>query len=99
MVEPQKDDESDNCRGCDENYYKTVLLEDWLQCQVCMFWVHENYTEFGDMCWSCGQAKKKAKELTKKGMKKGKYRPTLPQDCDHLPGYANRVFFYGFFVC
>ncbi|KAG5892041.1 hypothetical protein JTB14_029671 [Gonioctena quinquepunctata] len=30
MVAPQKDDESDNCRGCGENYYRTVLSEDWL---------------------------------------------------------------------
>jgi hypothetical protein len=49
----------DNCRGCGENYYETILVEDWLQCTICMFWVHENCTEFDDACSKCGQEKKK----------------------------------------
>lgn len=56
----KKLNEKDNCRGCGENYYKTHLCEDWLQCIVCQFWVHENCTEFEDMCSKCGAEKKKA---------------------------------------
>lgn len=64
--------EEDNCRGCGENYYKTLLVEDWLQCQVCKLWVHENCTEFEDMCSVCGQKKENLKREVKiKGKSKG----------------------------
>ena len=49
----------DDCRGCGENYYQTLLVEDWLQCTVCQFWVHENCTEFDDMCSKCGTENKR----------------------------------------
>lgn len=51
--------ENDNCRGCGENYYETLLVEDWLQCKLCQFWIHENCTEFDDMCSKCGQETKR----------------------------------------
>ncbi|CAG4974913.1 unnamed protein product [Colias eurytheme] len=52
-------DEKDNCRGCGENYYETLLVEDWLQCVVCQFWVHEHCTEFETMCSGCGEEEKR----------------------------------------
>lgn len=66
-----EDREKDNCRGCGDNYYRTQLAEDWIQCNICMLWVHENCTEFEDMCSYCGNKKKKElKDL--KGKRKGK---------------------------
>ncbi|CAB3256886.1 unnamed protein product [Arctia plantaginis] len=57
----RKTNEEDNCRGCGENYYETQLIEDWLQCKVCQFWVHEHCTEFDDSCSKCGKKEKKTK--------------------------------------
>lgn len=51
--------EEDNCVGCGENYYQTQLIEDWIQCAICLLWVHENCTEFDNICSKCGQHKKK----------------------------------------
>ncbi|KAF9411049.1 hypothetical protein HW555_010051 [Spodoptera exigua] len=71
--EEDKENEADNCAGCGENYYKTRLVEDWLQCLICDRWVHENCTEFDDMCSKCGQKKKKeAKQAEFQGKGKGK---------------------------
>lgn len=65
--------EEDNCVGCGENYYKTQLVEDWLQCTICELWAHENCTEFDNMCSKCGQKKKKElKEAKTKGKGIGK---------------------------
>ncbi|KAK9879699.1 hypothetical protein WA026_006759 [Henosepilachna vigintioctopunctata] len=44
-----EDKEEDNCRGCGENYYKTALVEHWLQYNICMLWTHENCTPYEDM--------------------------------------------------
>ncbi|KAG5888075.1 hypothetical protein JTB14_028604 [Gonioctena quinquepunctata] len=66
-----KDENEDNLGGCGDDYYKTQLDEDWLQCVICLLWVHENCTEFEDMCSNCGN--KKEKEIKDaKGMGKGK---------------------------
>ncbi|XP_035431937.2 uncharacterized protein C01G6.5-like [Spodoptera frugiperda] len=71
--EEDKENEADNCAGCGENYYKTRLVEEWLQCLICDRWVHENCTEFDDMCSKCGQKKKKeAKQAEFQGKGKGK---------------------------
>ncbi|KAK9681072.1 hypothetical protein QE152_g38604 [Popillia japonica] len=43
-----------------ENYYRTQLVEDWLQCNICKLWVHENCTKFEGMCSNSGN-KEKAK--------------------------------------
>ncbi|KAF9815503.1 hypothetical protein SFRURICE_019145 [Spodoptera frugiperda] len=32
--EEDKENEADNCAGCGENYYKTRLVEEWLQCLI-----------------------------------------------------------------
>ncbi|XP_045773169.1 MFS-type transporter clz9-like [Maniola jurtina] len=90
--ESENDDkEEDNCRGCGENYYKTQLVEDWLQCNICMLWTHENCTEFEDMCSVCGNKKKK--ELKgRKGKGKGKkstgYHSPTPMAI--IPGQTGR---------
>lgn len=64
----RKLDKKDDCRGCGENYYETLLIEDWLQCTVCQFWVHEHCTAFETMCSRCGEEKRrlKSKNETKK---------------------------------
>lgn len=70
-----KENEADNCAECGENYYSTRLIEDWLQCLICHLWVHENCTEFEDMCSKCGQKKRKDQKqalLTGKGKGNGK---------------------------
>lgn len=54
-----KENETDNYAACGDNYYKTRLVEDWLQCIICDRWVHENCTEFDDICSKCGHKKKK----------------------------------------
>lgn len=60
------ENEQDNCVGCGENYYTTQLIEDWLQCVICSLWVHENCTEFDNMCCKCGQMKKREEKKKKK---------------------------------
>lgn len=55
----KKLNERDNYRGCGENYYETLFFEDWLQCTVRQFWVHENCTECEDMCSKCGAENKR----------------------------------------
>lgn len=71
--EEDSENEADNCAGCGENYYKTHLIEDWLQCLICKLWVHENCTPFDDMCSKCGQKKKKdLQEAEIKGKGKGR---------------------------
>ncbi|KAJ8728598.1 hypothetical protein PYW07_006294 [Mythimna separata] len=69
----------------------TRLIEDWVQCKICMLWVHENCTEYEDMCSNCG--KKKNKELKDyKGKGKGKktkgHLPRSPMAI--IPGYSGR---------
>ncbi|CAB3223714.1 unnamed protein product [Arctia plantaginis] len=65
------DDEVNNCKRCGENHYKTKLVEDWIQCLICELWVHENCTEFEDVCSECGQ-KKKIELIAAKTKGKGK---------------------------
>ncbi|KAF5302838.1 hypothetical protein FQA39_LY02018 [Lamprigera yunnana] len=47
---------------------RTKLVEDWIQCNICMLWVHESCTEFEDICSHCDNKKKKElKDLKGKG--------------------------------
>ncbi|XP_046739568.1 uncharacterized protein LOC124407470 [Diprion similis] len=64
--------EKENCVGCGENYFETHLIEDWLQCIICQLRLHENCTEFDNMCSKCGQRKKRELKLKKCTVKKEK---------------------------
>ncbi|KAJ2944518.1 hypothetical protein O0L34_g3863 [Tuta absoluta] len=59
----------DDCVGCGDNYYKTELTEDWIQCSICERWAHENCTEYDDKCHPCGN---KIKIEAQQGKGKGK---------------------------
>lgn len=48
------------CVCCGDNYSKTALIQDWLQCNICHLWVHQNWSEF-DMCSECRQIEEKLK--------------------------------------
>lgn len=85
------DREKDNCRGCGDNYYTTELCEDWIQCTICMFWVHENCTEFEDMCSYCGNKKKKeSKDLKGKGKGNKSTGHLPPVTMADTPGHSGR---------
>lgn len=58
VSDEERGGEENICVGCSENYYETLLVEDWLQCNICKLWVHENCTEFDDMCSKCGKKMK-----------------------------------------
>ena len=47
-----------NCVDCGDNYSETHLIKDWLQCNMYQVWLHENCTEFDDMCSECKEKKK-----------------------------------------
>ncbi|XP_063221784.1 uncharacterized protein LOC134530668 [Bacillus rossius redtenbacheri] len=50
------DQEDEECIGCGEDYNLTVLTCDWIKCVRCRRWLHENCTNFTDVCNNCGKA-------------------------------------------
>lgn len=86
-----KDREKDNCRGCGDHYYRTQLIEDWIQCNICMFLVHENCTEFEDRCSYCDNKKKtESKDLKGKGKGKKSTGHFPPADMADTSGHSGR---------
>lgn len=67
------------------------LIEDWVQCKKCMLWVHENCTEYEDMCSNCSTKKNKdLKDCKGKGKDK-KTKGHLPRSPMAItPGYSGR---------
>ncbi|KAK9703789.1 hypothetical protein QE152_g29070 [Popillia japonica] len=57
--EGAEDDSNAECVRCGENYNTTKKVEDWIKCINCKHWLHENCTNFKDLCQMCGIKKKK----------------------------------------
>ncbi|KAI4469576.1 hypothetical protein MML48_1g06319 [Holotrichia oblita] len=57
--EGAEDDSNAECVDCGENYNTTKKVEDWIKCLNCKHWLHENCTNFEDLCQLCGIKKKK----------------------------------------
>ncbi|KAK9739456.1 hypothetical protein QE152_g9048 [Popillia japonica] len=47
--------------GCGEDYYKTIKTEDWMKCLVCGRWMHEDSSNYTDLCDLCGKHSRKYK--------------------------------------
>lgn len=50
------DQDEEECVGCGEDYNLTILKCDWIKCVRCHRWLHENCTNFTDVCNRCGKA-------------------------------------------
>ena len=55
--------DSNNCTECWENYYTTKEKADWIRCQDCNKWMHENCTMYGNVCNNCGRQIKRNEVL------------------------------------
>lgn len=59
----ESDDFDENvCVGCGENYNDTIKHIDWIQCIICLKWLHENCTSYDNFCQKCGKLDSKSKK-------------------------------------